>query len=363
MCFGNYYIDERLALIVSGIGIFIVLTLCILAARHFQSNEAVQVPFKVLFITAALGSLLSMIGSIISIVICPSLGEDAMYAVMWLGSFTGTLLLLSSLCISFVLRLYVTFEDTLWSISKSTVYIYMVLVFSFFMLEIVCAMMVCINIIERGTYFNITWFVAIAYIAASIWPVYRFVHNLIALAKARAMNLSTERLSIDSGVSEKQQVLINLSSKYILLFVVAICSTISSCTIVGIMRFGFSHPLHPGAVLAMDSVINFICLYLYHSFAASLYDRYCSRLDGCCKVEMSKSVRLENIESISKRSRASTNVSPSATIQIPHPKRDTDTGGQLVILYEDEKSVTVSPSSISNSPSGASTDTEIVCKI
>ena len=161
--------------------------------------------------------------------------------------------------------------------------------------------------------------------------------------------MSVGNLSADSGVCEKQQALIDLSSKYVSLFVVAMSSSLLTFVGFVVFRVGFADPLHVGALWSIDCIVNVICLYLYHSFADPQYKRYCSRLDGCCKGKMSNSVRLENMDSISKRSRSS---------ETPRAESTANTG-DLVIVYENEKSISPSPSS--QSPSSAS-GTDIVFK-
>ena len=151
------------------------------------------------------------------------------------------------------------------------------------------------NVFER-VHFFVVIFICLGILACvSIWTVYRFVCTLLLIAKQRA----TSTNSADAKINEQQQTLINLSSKYVSLFIVAIWSTTGSAVISAVFRLYFDY--HPGGIWAIDGIINIVCLYLYHSFAAHHYERYCGRLDSCCKAKMSSSIMLENKLAIAKR--------------------------------------------------------------
>merc|ERR1712050_734336 len=96
----------------------------------------------------------------------------------------------------------------------------------------------------------------IAYVAASVYPVYRFVFNPLTLAKMRSVTAAQMDLGAESGVTEKQQDLINLSSKYLFLFIVAVSTTIIGNMMNALFRVFLELEYRPGFMSSIDNTVN-----------------------------------------------------------------------------------------------------------
>lgn len=182
-----------------------------------------------------------------------------------------------------VTRLWVTFEGSALEISKKTIYLFVIIfVFQF----------VTITINSIGNYSivyvdgNIGWFLVLfalflglpLYIIGCVLAVRLFVKRLSETARMQAnsqhdLSLEAEDLSLNS----RQQKLLFLSAKYMLLFLVAILSTgLTFC-------FSYIVSLKLSIVFAsFDVCVNLFCLCLQFKFAGKYYRKYCGYLDSRC---------------------------------------------------------------------------------
>jgi len=87
-----------------------------------------------------------------------------------------------------------------------------------------------------------------------------------------------------------QEKLINLSTKYVSLFLVASLSSF-------ITLFSGFYESSSGLRISLflvpvDCVVNLLCIYLQYAFVEEKYERYCSKLDwGCKKIMTARWVR------------------------------------------------------------------------
>merc|ERR1719462_506788 len=106
--------------------------------------------------------------------------------------------------------------------------------------------------------------------------------KLFLLAKARTQKQAKafceeERI----GLNQMQEKLMNLSSKYVSLFLVASLSsfiTLFSGFYESVSDLRISLFLVP-----IDCAVNLLCIYLQYAFVDDEYERYCSKLDWVCK--------------------------------------------------------------------------------
>ena len=187
----------------------------------------------------------------------------------------------------------------------------------FFILFIVCIIAIICGSIGRGLQYSdseqtaaiseymglvFIFFYWPLYIIGSIAAVRYFVGNLQKLAKLRATSLRDVTVKEeDISLNSTQQQMVNVSAKYILLFFVAIISTVSTIIVATVLD---NYP-HLKAIYSMfwtfDFCLNFICLYLQFSFAAEHYHKFCGCLDNVCRAMVSKRTkRVIHGESISR---------------------------------------------------------------
>ena len=206
------------------------------------------------------------------------------------------------LLVTLVLRLHITFEESIYKMTTRTVYMFSILF-------IVCIIAVIIGSIGNqlrysdseqteiiGRYMALVFYLVYwpLYFIGSIAAVRYFVSNLSKLAKLRAnslrdVTLKKEDISLDST----QQRMVNVSAKYILLFFVAIVFTLFTIIVTAVGTIDPSLYVILGMVWTLDFCLNFICLYLQFSFAAEHYHRLCGCLDKISRELVSQRTKRE----------------------------------------------------------------------
>ena len=209
---------------------------------------------------------------------------------------TGILFYLILLA-TLVLRLHITFKESAFGMTTRTIYLFSILLIVCIIAAIVAIIgmqLQCSNFEETvniglwmsGASGIVYWTL---YFVGSTAAVWYFVGNLsklteLRITSPRAVTLKADDVSLDST----QQRMVNVSAKYILLFLVAILSTLF--TNIGNMTV-YSMFLHQhlslygivNMVWTLDLCLNFICLYLQFSFAAEHYRLFCGCLDNVCR--------------------------------------------------------------------------------
>lgn len=182
--------------------------------------------------------------------------------------FVCNLLFHLSLLSTLVLRLHKTFSKSTYEMSKVVYWGFIAM----FLVEIalIIAVMLTGYVVIGLAFYGL-------YIIGSILAVTFFVRSLSQLARCRAMTLRESVVTPDDiHLDSAQQKLVNLAAKYVLLFILAILSTISAL-IIYIMV-----PDLVSAVAALDFCVNLLCLHLQFHFATKQYHSLCGFLDKQC---------------------------------------------------------------------------------
>eukprot|EP01084_Bolivina_argentea_P029222 54228_1 len=255
----------------------------------------------IIFILAFIQSLLCIITNEYDIVLI----LNALFLIL---SLTLYLLLLAIL----IFRLYTTFMDSYYKLSKLSQWI-------LFILYIIISIFAVFNVIEEiiwsaHLYTNknvdsfhhvIDWFDICAilfYILTSIYCIYLFASKLMEL---------TSQIATAHILNEKQKALIQKTHKYVSIFSLALITTFF--TLILWVLYSIAYRVSKLEVLSLkmvifahviDYIINIICLYLQFSFAAKYYDKYCKCIQHCCcwkkvfiiNVRKSSSKRFKELE-------------------------------------------------------------------
>ena len=193
-------------------------------------------------------------------------------------------------------RLKLTFEDSVWKMSKRVKNIFLFVFIGVILMisGIMCSYsgFVYIHASENKYLYReyndmlsnlilVCWCVFFAtYTLAAISAVYMFCRNLISLARTRSASINALNAQTTNS---SQQRLVALSAKYLSLFIVAMCSTLMTLFF-AVSRFGGDAASFITIfMLGFDLCNNLVCLYLQYSFAKTRYERYCKRLDFCCR--------------------------------------------------------------------------------
>lgn len=288
-CFGSFWVDDIASTIINGISLLIVICIGLMAHLEFQQTDDKRIRMirkgqRLFFYSAILATCTAALGAIGQNVFCMMLGIGIEW-VMVLICFTGYVTLLMCVLGVFVLRLFDTFHGSLIALSStkqrilSWLYMAMVLMWTmvvFMFFHVVFAEKKYTEeafVVPAWSMF--TLFIAlIIFTILSIWTVYEFCHRLLLTAKLQSQWTRTK------GLDKKQIQIINVSAKYLSLFMFAMVTTLINFALFSLCTF---HHLDPSTTLGFELISNITTLYLQFPFAEAFYYRCCGRLDVCCR--------------------------------------------------------------------------------
>ena len=179
----------------------------------------------------------------------------------------------------FVLKLYLTFKESVYRMSSL-----MMIVFG----VIICVMFICILVISSFFFwvpFSV-WFWAhntlfilctTLYVIGCVLAVSFFISNLSKLAKARRISLYKSSVrKEDIKLNPQQQQLSDIAAKYVMLFSIEIGSSLFSMMLV--LAVNVTSGLRV-TMFTIDVFINLFCIYLQFAFAGNHYRKCCGYCD------------------------------------------------------------------------------------
>jgi len=241
-----------------------------------RASENMRKSLIVLFAVCVVSADLYLIGVIITN--SHAVYEAPVFVQMGVQLLTGFLsIVYLCLLVTLVLRLQITFEQSVWKVSGRVQICFGVALSAW-----VC-LLIAINITY---YFGVyegdaaMWIVtghlyraatAIYAILCAV-AVYLFVRNLMRLAESQASSMD-----LDNPVANKRQIhIIELSTKYLLLFLFAIISSLLSAAVSEALGDGMWGILPP-----IDLCINVLCLLLQYPLANAQYRSACNIVHSC----------------------------------------------------------------------------------
>lgn len=203
-------------------------------------------------------------------------------------------LFFETLLATLVLRLHLTFSDSAYRMSQNIICVFIAIFIVLFVL-IVLGVVSFIVLYRNTEYIEdhiLGWFCffsfLIVYFAGSFFAIRFFVNNLSKLAKLRVDSQRKVSLSADDiSLNAHQRKWLNLSAKYITLFVIAILSTIFTWISCFVISFEMA-----AVFVTFDYCINLFCLYLQFAFATGHYKMCCFCLDSYCRRAVSKRMKM-----------------------------------------------------------------------
>ena len=252
-CFHGSLVDEIIALPMNVGALIIIITIGIMTRNKFASDTTMKLELEILFYIAIAAACYAQIGSILSIVLCRYFGARVQLFAFLFGAYYGFIFLFTCLVATLIIRLYLTFRHSVWRMSTTKLIISMFLTMIMLFIWIIDAIARWMDWIDAKRFFAVVGVGWIFCMFLSIEAVYYFIRNLLALAKLRG----TVR---DVNASAEQQKLINVSAKYLILFLVAVCTSTVMSIMTALSRITLD--IHPGISWSIDAVINVLCLYL-----------------------------------------------------------------------------------------------------
>ena len=292
VCPESWTADEIVTATSSGIGVLSIIIIgCISIRKQMAGKYEINVILEILYYISIITSCIILTGSIVSIIICKAHSRRVSRTILAIAVDGGYGITCSSLSGTLIIRLYITFRDSRWSISKRKVVYSLLILLVVDMAVVGTAIAWCTEWMELEILYVVDFIALIIYILVSIWAICRFSSNLLSIAKIRAA--TKLELQLQPVLSDKPQKMINCSSKFMALFILA--SSTTFITFLVSTSFIFVVGIHPGTLWSIDCVVNTICLYLCHNFAALHYAQYCNELDRCCRWKMSSKVKRDFI--------------------------------------------------------------------
>ena len=230
---------------------------------------------------------------------------------------TGLPSLFGSILATFLVRLHITFDESLFAMSntmRTTIWLSFIL----FLLQATASLVFLwigwlaengrldAEAAERKEKERYFWTFALSsfctYLICSAVAVSIFTTNLFKWARSRKDTVQHNYIgkdtigSLDGVMDDKrksfalnitQQRIISMATRYVFLFLVtAVCSVLCYFTCyLGIYTF------NPSILWSMDCVTNILCLYLQYPWTTHLYDKSCRKVDGCCRRLITRNVK------------------------------------------------------------------------
>ena len=193
---------------------------------------------------------------------------------------------LSILLLTLFTRLYLTFRETIWKMNRRMITIFIIIFVFLFVSNIVAGLGNALYVHGHETVgWQLGWAAAYPslffYVVGSALCVRLYTSNLSANAKWQAESIEKEIERAESvSLNRRQLRLLNLSAKYILLFFLAVSSSIFSLALIRFVSYRAR-----GAFASFDLCVNLWCLYLQFAFAEKQYQKCCGCLDSRCRAK------------------------------------------------------------------------------
>ena len=284
------FTEDFLYVATSSLAFIIIVIFAYFGCRGLYQYEQMIFPLKMLFYLASTSSVCFTILSIITICLCLSSHKKAALIVGSISTFIYAFLFL---CIwaNLILRLFVAFRGSsyrmpvLYQRGYSIVLVYLVL--NAFATS-VCQLLMLVGMgIAPSIWFQFGLGIAfmVVFALSAMVAMCTFMSNVFVLGKARTKKQIKPFCEDETiGLNEMQQKLMDLSSKYVSLFMIA---SISSAVTLFSGFYESASDLRISLFLVpIDCCVNLICIYLQYAFADKQYRKYCGKLDWSCKKMM-----------------------------------------------------------------------------
>ena len=287
-----------LSMVFNAIGLVITILIGIVSIQKLETMEQMCIILKSLIYISFIGASLSLL-SCMAIPISCAFNQHLVAQILMTITIFGYLVLILSLLLTLITRLYHTFLASVYRMSNFRRNTYW---FIYSIIVILSCFSVGLNIglLTIDQYENpkkhnkillcsLFFFVAAAclYTLTASWAVYGFTKNLLSLAKTQAdttRNIfgDNEKAKEVIKLSASQKKIINRTARYVTLFGVGMIATIILSVTIFIDAIGEFKVNRYEILLiigAIDMTVHVITLYLQYSFATKYYNKYCKCLE------------------------------------------------------------------------------------
>jgi len=266
----------------------------LMARYQFQRFDPQKVhnPSKIAFFAAVTFSCVQSIGGIGQNLLCTVTGNNTKIALIFL-SFFGHWARMQCVVAILIFRLHATFRDSLFPLSavkfKFMTCLFLTVQFLWIM-EVALTLNAMFGVPRDTTepFVMHRWIWALCVVtlvlfaALCIATVISFCNRLLSTAKELSKWTNNQRLD------RKQRKIIDVSSKYLTLFLVAMLSTVTQFATASLLNFSGNDAT---ILLGADCSVNLFCLYLQNEFASKQYHNKCRRIDAFCRWALSRNLK------------------------------------------------------------------------
>ena len=215
----------------------------------------------------------------------------------WIFIYSYWLMLLCILAM-LLLRLWFTFKESVFEISKYQKWILIIL----YLTLIICSLGFTYRpqiIVQYMSAISV-----ILYLTLTVYGMVLFANRMYALTKMRQSSLNQhnydENEVYEPILNKNQMKILYTTTKYMTLLSIAIISTwVAAVLFIIMIVFMGSYGLniytmiliyYSMSVFCIDATINIICLYLQFPFNKVYYNKYCSWCGNCCTYLFTKMI-------------------------------------------------------------------------
>jgi hypothetical protein len=289
------FTEDFLYVATSSISLLVVLAFTMMGCRGLYKIKSMPCTLKFIFVMASASSVAITVLSVVTIGLCLSSHKKTALITASISTFVYAFLFL---CIwaNLTVRLFVAFRESVFKINRRQQIGYKITFFFLLLNAFAASACQLLMLVGEGldrlvpsiwVQFTLGIVFMVVFAVSALCVVVSFLDKLFILGKARTKKqvkvfCETEPI----GLNKMQQKLMNLSSKYISLFLMASFSSFIT------MFSGFYESASDLRIslflVPVDCCVNLICIYLQYEFAVSHYTKCCGKLDRCCKYIMTK---------------------------------------------------------------------------
>ena len=265
-------------LLSSSISLLVIIIISVRSLLQLKSRKEIQKVIKNIYLLICIGSITATTTCLIATLLYSN-EPDSLCLFLWTLFFASYPLVLCGVLAILLLRLYLTFRESVLEITLYQKWIFIVLYSFNIIITIILNLTYALSIVDNLIYAIYVAVASMIYFILSLYAMSLFSSKMFALMRMR-------QYSMDKGkpdtFDEKHKRLLYSTTKYVTLLSIAILSTFVFAVCGVFANYYVEIDGLVSSVACIDCVINIICLYLQYPFNNKYYDKYCKCFGNCC---------------------------------------------------------------------------------
>eukprot|EP01084_Bolivina_argentea_P099192 178306_1 len=280
-----YIVAGVIAFFINCIGLFIILIVALISVKPLIQNDKLVISLKYLFYLTILSCCIALSCNIAAFIgAAYGFGFDSnLYWILYSVMVLGLYMLMDSMLAILFIRLHTTFKQSMYKISNLVKNTFILMYCVIIMTDITILIIRALIIIGAVNNNSIKSFIGIIrwilYCVCAIGLVSMFSKNLLSVALRQTSVNNVDNIVL----KQTQKKMIDLTSRYVGLFAVAVLTTFIDLIVAYLAYFDYLPYVIHLIMAPIDVLINAVCLFLQYSFAANYYKKYCACIHACFK--------------------------------------------------------------------------------